>query len=235
LREFYLHWHHRLTIALVLAGTLLSSMHQSYLGGLFLIAKGRVHPLWYSSYLTTLFYLSALPAGIALLIIALYLCVRSLNARIEYATLEELSRVMAVLLAIYGVLRIFDLARNGALAYLFAPHVETVYFWTEFVLFVVLPLALLSRPRVRHNPQFLYWTCAVVAMGFMCNRLNVSITAIDAMTGAHYVPKWPELALTVSVLTAGVVAFRLAVIHLDIVPKRKPLPALAWIEAPAKA
>ena len=33
LRDLYLHWHHRLTIALVMAGTLLSSMHQSYLGG----------------------------------------------------------------------------------------------------------------------------------------------------------------------------------------------------------
>jgi len=232
-REFYSHWHHRATIALVLAGTLLSSMHQSYLGALFLIAKGKVYPLWYSPYLTTLFYLSALPAGIALLIIALYLCVRSLNARIEYAILEELSRVMALLLAIYGVFRAFDLARNGALPYLFAPRVESAYFWTEIVLLVVLPLALLSRPRVRHNPQLLYWTCAVVAMGFMCNRLNVSITAIDAMTGVHYVPKWPELALTMAVLTAGVVAFRLAVIHLDIFPKRKPLPALNWIEAKA--
>ncbi len=234
-REFYSHWHHRLTIALVLAGTLLSSMHQSYLGALFLIAKGKVYPLWYSPYLTTLFYLSALPAGIALLIIALYLCVRSLNASIEYAILEELSRVMAILLAIYGVFRAFDLARNGALPYLFAPRAESLYFWTEIVLLVILPLALLSQSRVRHNPQLLYWTCAVVTMGFMCNRLNVSITAIDAMTGARYVPKWPELALTVAVLTAGVVAFRQAVIYLDIVPKREALPRVAWVEAPAEA
>jgi Ni/Fe-hydrogenase subunit HybB-like protein len=149
--------------------------------------------------------------------------------------LEELSRVMAFLLAIYGVLRALDLARNGALPYLFAPRVETAYFWTEILLLVVLPLVLLSRSRVRYDPQLLYWTCAIVAMGFMCNRLNVSITAIDAMTGANYVPKWPEFALTIAVLTAGVVAFRLAVIHLDIVPKRKPLPRVSWIEAPAEA
>jgi len=235
LREFYLHWHHRLTIALVLAGTLLSSMHQSYLGGLFLIAKGKVYPLWYSPYLTTMFYLSAIPAGIAMLIIALYLCVRSLNARVEYTILEEFSRVMALLLAIYGVFRALDLLRNGGAAYLFAPRAETLYFWVEFTLLVIVPVALLSQARVRHDPQLLYWTCAVVVMGFMSNRLNVSITAIDAMTGAHYVPKWPELALTAAVLAAGVVAFRLAVIYLDILPKREPQPRVLWVGAPAEA
>jgi Ni/Fe-hydrogenase subunit HybB-like protein len=235
LREFYLHWHHRITIALVMAGTLLSSMHQSYLGALFLIAKGRVYPLWYSPYLTTMFYLSAIPAGIAMLIIALYLCVRSLNAKIEFAILEEFGRVMALLLGVYGVFRALDLARNGALPYLFAHRVETLYFWVEMLLLVVLPLALLSQSKVRNNPQFLYWTCAIVVMGFMTNRLNVSITAIDAMTGANYVPKWPEFALTIAVLTAGVCAFRWAVIYLDIVPKREPPPKLKWVAAPAEA
>ena len=77
---------------------------------------------------------------------------------------------------------------------------ETVYFWAEILLLVVLPLALLSQSKVRNNPQFLYWTCAIVVMGFMANRLNVSITAVDAMTGANYVPKWPEFALTMAVL-----------------------------------
>ena len=234
-REFYLHWHHRATIALVLAGTLLSSMHQSFLGGLFLIAKGKVYPLWYSPYLTTMFYLSAIPAGIAMLIIALYLCVRSLNAKIEYAILEEFSRVMALLLAIYGVFRALDLVRNGAAPYLFAPRSETIYFWLEILLLIVAPVALLLQPRVRYNPQYLYWTCVIVVMGFMANRMNVSITAVDAMTGANYVPKWPELALTGTVLTVGVLAFRAAVIYLDIVPKREPLPRMTWLEAPAEA
>jgi Ni/Fe-hydrogenase subunit HybB-like protein len=235
LREFYLHWHHRITIALVMAGTLLSSMHQSYLGALFLIAKGRVYPLWYSPYLTTMFYLSAIPAGIAMLIIALYLCVRSLNAQIEFAILEEFSRVMALLLGVYGVFRALDLLRNGALSYVFARRVETVYFWIEILLLVVLPLALLSQSKVRNNPQSLYWTCAIVVMGFMANRLNVSITAIDAMTGANYVPKWPEFALTIAVLTAGVCAFRWAIIYLDIVPKREPLRTVKWVLSPAEA
>lgn len=236
-REFYLKWHHKVLVALVLAGVLLSSMHQSFLGGLFLIAKGHVYPLWYSQYLTTMFYLSAIPAGIAMLIIAVYLCVRSLNVRVEYALLKELSHVMGLLLAVYGVFRFLDLSKNHATQYFFVARKETLYFWLEIALLVVLPLALLSIKKVRDTPQFLYWTCASVVMGFMANRLNVSITALDAMTGANYSPKWPEMALTIAVLTAAVLAFRAAVIYLDILPKyatRK----LHWVvtgDSPAEA
>ena len=112
---------------------------------------------------------------------------------------------------------------------------ENLWLFFTFLALVVLPLALLSQSRVRNNPQFLYWTCAIVVMGFMTNRLNVSITAVDAMTGANYVPKWPEFALTIAVLTAGVCAFRWAIIYLDIVPKREPRPAIKWTAAPAEA
>jgi Ni/Fe-hydrogenase subunit HybB-like protein len=231
LRVTLLHYHHRVLIGIVLAGVLLSSMHQSFLGGLFLIAKGKVYPLWYSPYLTTLFYLSAIPAGIAMLTIVLYLCVRSLNVKLEYGLLEEMSRVMGMLLAVYAVFRLLDLTRGGGIHYIFAPRVETAYFWLEIACLVIIPLFLLSQSRVRNNPQALYWTCAVVVMGFMANRLNVSITAIDAVTGAHYVPKWPEFALTIAVLTGAAVIFRLAVIYLDILPKKalEPAKATAWV------
>jgi Ni/Fe-hydrogenase subunit HybB-like protein len=231
IRVTLLHYHHRVLIGIVLAGVLLSSMHQSFLGGLFLIAKGRVYPLWYSPYLTTLFYLSAIPAGIAMLTIVLYLCVRSLNVKLEYGLLEEMSRVMGMLLAVYAVLRLLDLAKGGGIHYVFAPRVETAYFWLEIACLVIIPLFLLSQSRVRNNPQALYWTCAVVVMGFMANRLNVSITALDAMTGARYVPKWPEFALTIALLAAAAIVFRLAVIYLDILPKKtlEPAKPTTWV------
>ena len=229
LRERVLHWHHRALIGIVLAGVLLSSMHQSFLGGLFLIAKGKVYPLWYSPYLTTLFYLSAIPAGIAMLTIVLYLCVRSLNVKLDYSLLEEMSRVMGMLLAVYAIFRLLDLSKGGGIHYVFAPRIETAYFWLEIACLVIIPLFLLSQSRVRNNPQALYWTCAVVVMGFMANRLNVSITAIDAMTGANYVPKWPEFALTIAVLTGAAVLFRLAVIYLDILPKKETVKPTTWV------
>lgn len=219
LKRFYLHWHHKALIALVLIGTLLSTMHQSFLGGLYLITKGKLDPLWYSPYLTTMFYLSAIPAGLAVTIMALYLCVRSLNVKIDITLLSDVSRVIAPLLAIYGVFRVVDLVNRGALPYLWIWREETLSFWLEFALLVVAPLALLSQEKIRNTPQRLYGTCAVVVMGFMTNRLNVSITGLQTTSGVYYVPKWTEFATSLMVITAAVLAFRYAVIYLDILPK----------------
>jgi len=232
-REFYLTWHHKILIALVLIGTLLSSMHQSFLGALYLITKGKLDPLWYSPYLTTEFYLSAIPAGLAVTIMALYLCVRSLNVKLDLKILSDVSRVIAPLLALWGVFRIVDLVTHDATPYLFVWREETLSFWLEMILLVIAPVVLLIREKVRSNPQYLYWTCALVVMGFMANRLNVSITGLQATSGVYYVPKWTEFATSLAVLTAVVLAFRYAVIYLDILPKNPP--QQRWMVSSAEA
>ena len=221
-RELYLQWHHSILIALVMAGTLLSSMHQSFLGGLYLITKGRLDPLWYTPYLTTMFYLSAIPAGLAVTIMAIYLCVRSLNARVDMAILSDVSRVIAPLLAMYGIFRAVDLISRGATPYLWMWREETLLFWLEIALLVVVPLVLLNRENVRNNPMHLYWTCAIIVMGFITNRLKVSITALQASSAFYYVPKWTEFAASLATITAAVAAFRYAVTYLDILPKNPP-------------
>jgi Ni/Fe-hydrogenase subunit HybB-like protein len=237
LRTWYLKWHHEVLVGLVLVGVVLSSLHQSFLGGLYLLTKGKLDPLWYSPSLTTLFYLSAIPAGLAVTVIALYLSIRSLDVKLDPRVLSEVSRVIAPLLALYAIFRAVDLSRNGALPYLFKWREESLSFWLEIGLFVVAPLVLLNMPKVRNNPQSLYWTCNLIVAGFMANRLNVSITGLQASAGVYYVPKWTEFAATLMVLTAAVLAFRYAVIYLDILPKngsRIP-PQLRWTVKSAAA
>jgi Ni/Fe-hydrogenase subunit HybB-like protein len=222
LRDFYLHWHHQILIGLVLVGVVLSSLHQSFLGGLYLLTKGKLDPLWYSPYLPSLFYLSAIPAGLAVTVIALYFSIRSLNARIDPAILSEVSSVIAPMLILYGMFRAVDLSTHGGAAQLFTWREETGLFWLEILMFVIGPVLLLSREKIRNNPLYLYWTCALVVAGFMTNRLNVSITGLQATSGVYYVPKWTEFAATLTVLTAAVVAFRYAVLYLDILPRENP-------------
>ena len=237
LRTWYLRWHHEILVGLVMAGVVLSSLHQSFLGGLYLLTKGKLDPLWYSPYLTTLFFLSAIPAGLAITVMALYLSVRSLNVKLDPAILSEVGRVIAPLLALYGIFRVVDLSKNGALPYLWMWREETLSFWLEIGLFVLAPLVLLNLPKVRNNPQSLYWTCATVVGGFMANRLNVSITGLQASSGVYYVPKWTEFAATLMVLTLAVLVFRYAVIYLDILPKNvtKIPPQLRWTAKGAAA
>jgi len=229
LRTTLLHYHHRILVAVVLAGVLLSSMHQSYLGGLYLIARGKVHPLWYSQYMHAMFYLSAIPAGLALTIMAIYLCMRSLNVRIDPTILSDCGRMVQMLLIVYAFFKVLDLISNQALGYAFQRTVEAGYFWLEMALFLILPITLLSFESVRNNLEKLYWTCAVVVGGFMVDRLNVSINSLQTAMGTHYVPKWSEFASTILVVAAGVLAFRYAVIYLDVLPKAAPKPVQRWI------
>jgi Ni/Fe-hydrogenase subunit HybB-like protein len=219
LRECYLRWHHRILIALVLIGVLLSSLHQSYLGGLFIIFKGKMYPLWYSNYQTTLFYMSAIPAGMAMIIMALYLSVRSLNVRIDLRILDDFSRIITPILVIFTLFRFADLSKQHALGYLFLPAAETGYFWLEMALFVAAPLVLFNLRPLRRKPIGLYWASAVTVAGFMVHRINVSITSLERATHAGYVPKWPEMAVTMMLVTAAVLAFRWAVLHLKILPQ----------------
>jgi Ni/Fe-hydrogenase subunit HybB-like protein len=218
-RDLYLKWHHEILIGLVLVGTVLSSLHQSFLGGLYLLTKGKLDPLWYSPYLPTLFYLSAIPAGLAVTIMALYLSARSLNVRVDLSILSDVSRVIAPMLLIYALFRGVDLLTHGGSLYLWKWREETLSFWLEIGLFVLAPVVLLSRERVRNHPQNLYWTCSLIVMGFVANRLNVSITGLQASSGFYYIPKWTEFALTLATIAAAILAFRYAVIYLDILPK----------------
>jgi Ni/Fe-hydrogenase subunit HybB-like protein len=233
MRQTLLTWQHRVLIGLVLIGVLLSSLHQSFLGGLFIIFKGKVYPLWYSQYQTTQFYLSALPAGLAMVIIAMYLSMRSLNAKLDPKLLDELSRVITPLLVIFGLFRFVDLLRQHAGEYLFMARPETFYFWLEIALFVVAPLVLFNLKRVRATPIGLYCAAAVTVMGFITHRVNVSITSLERATGTHYVPKWSELAVTIMLISAAVIAFRLAVLHLKIFPRTET--RNAWLVNEAAA
>jgi len=219
LRDTVLHFHHKILVGLVLAGVLLSSMHQSYLGGLYLIARGKVHPLWYSQYMHAMFYLSAIPAGLALTIMAIYLSMRSLNVRVDPSILSDCGRMVQVLLIVFAFFKALDLVANQALGYAFQLTPEAGYFWLEMLLFLAIPIALLSFESVRTNLEKLYWSCAIVVAGFMVGRLNVSINALQTAMGTHYVPKWSEFASTILVIAAAVLAFRYAVIYLDVLPK----------------
>lgn len=220
-RELVLHWHHRVTVGVVMAGVLLSSMHQSFLGGLFLISPGKLYPLWYTHNIHALFFLSAIAGGLAMTVVALHLSMRSLDARIDYGILRELARVISLLLVVYVVFRGLDLLSTGGAQYLFRPVRETAFFWLEVMLLAVVPLTLLQIKKVLDTPLYLYWTCCMVVAGFVINRLNVCITGFERSMNVLYTPKWSEIASTLLLLAGCVIAFRYAVLYLDIMPRIK--------------
>ena len=205
-----------ITIPLVIAGVLLSTLHQSSLGSLFLIVPSKLHPYWYSPLLPLFFFISAVGAGMAMVIFESNLSARAFGQEIEMPLLAALGRAMAGVLGVYGILRLRDLWRRGALVHLREPSTETFLFVLEIVLGLLIPLSLLLLRRVREDREGLFAAAVLVITGFFLNRLNVSITGLEYSARAHYFPRWTEVAVTLSMVGIGFVCFALAARYLNV-------------------
>jgi len=205
-----------ITIPLVIVGVLLSTLHQSSLGSLFLIVPSKLHPYWYSPLLPILFFISAVGTGMAIVIFESNLSARAFGREIEMPLLVVLGRAMAVVLGLYGILRLGDLWRRGALIHLREPTTETLLFALEISVGLFIPLLLLLLPQVRENQEGLFMIAVMVITGFLLNRLNVSITGLEYSAHAHYFPKWTEVAVTLSLVGTMFLFFALAVRYLNV-------------------
>ncbi len=212
---------HNLIIPLVVAGVILSTLHQSSLGSLYLIVPEKLHPIWYSSNLPYLFFLSAVAVGPAMVTIESYLSSRAFKKEIEIHILSKLGKVTAVALMVYFVLKVEDMVNYKLFKYIFTLSYESAMFWLEFSLGVILPIILLVNTKVRESKKWLFYAQLTTVLGFILNRLNVSITALESYTQARYFPKWSEILITMFMVSLGFAAFRLIAKHLPVFPPTK--------------
>jgi Ni/Fe-hydrogenase subunit HybB-like protein len=204
---------------LVIAGVLLSTLHQSSLGSLYLIVPSKLHPLWYTPLLPFLFFVSAIGGGIAMVILESYLSRRAFGRHLEMDLLEPLARAMVVALGVYGLLRMIIIYKNGAIAGLLHPGYEERMFLLEMGIGVAAPVGLLLFDRVRTSPTGLVASSLMAVMGFVMNRLNISVTGMERAAGVRYLPSWMEITVSLGLVGLGMALFALAVRYLPIFPE----------------
>jgi Ni/Fe-hydrogenase subunit HybB-like protein len=220
-------------IPLVILGVILSTLHQSSLGTVYLIMPEKLHPFWYSPLLPVFFFISAIAVGLAMTIFESSMSSKHFGRQLELPILQELGRVLVVVLCVYGILRFEDLLHRGVLKLMFRPGYEMYLFWLEILLSLIAPLLLLSQKKIRATAQGLYLAAVLVVLGFITNRLNVSITGQETSAGMHYIPKWTEIAVTGGIIAAGFALFGLATKYLPIFPAEEE--AHATTEQPVVA
>ena len=207
------------TTPLVIVGVILSTLHQSSLGSLYLIVPSKLHPLWYTPLLPYLFLISAVSAGIGMTILESYLSKRAFGRHLEMDLLEPLARGMAVALGVFGLLRVIVIVRDGTVATLLAPGYEEWMFLLEMGVGVVLPVGLLLVERVRTNPTGLVVSALLAVLGFVMNRLNVSVTGMEHAAAVQYVPSWMEITVSLGLVALGFALFATAVRYLPVFPE----------------
>jgi Ni/Fe-hydrogenase subunit HybB-like protein len=205
-----------ISVPLVIAGVLFSTLHQSSFGSLYLIVPGRLHPLWYSSLLPVHFYISCIASGLSMVIFESYLITRAFNKEDGFNNPELNMNILsgaafAVLIALIAgfLLKIYDFVNNGKLIYLTILSTETYLFYLEIVVGTIVPICLLSNRKFREDRKWLYIITVCVISGLILNRLNVSITGLVASSGVNYFPSFDEISITMMLVVLAIFAFRL--------------------------
>lgn len=201
---------------LVIAGVILSTLHQSSLGALFLIVPGKLHPLWYTPMLPVLFFLSALAVGLAMVAVESSLSSRAFGRSLELPQLRGLGKGAAHALTLYLAVKVADLVARGAWPLAFQATVEATMFALEVGVGVVIPLALLWHPHTRRSPRAIGIASGLAVLGVVLNRLNVGVTGMLASSGARYVPSWMEVQITLAIVAAGILAYLWIAEHLPV-------------------
>jgi len=209
-------WVKKIYPVLVCLGILLSTLHQSSLGSLFLIFPEKMHPFWYTPAIPFFFFLSAIACGLAMTIFESTLSARAFGRGLERSVMTELGGALYVVLWVIALLKVQDFVHRNVFTSIFKPSYEAYFLWLELALCFVIPLFMLSFKKVRTNPHLLYIAALSTILGFVTNRLNVAMTSMETWVGHHYLPSFTELSITLMICAMGFFLFSMAVQFLPI-------------------
>ncbi len=213
----------KMTLALTIFGVVLSTMHQSSLGALYLIAPSKMHPLWYSSYLPVFFFVSSIAAGLSMVIFEGSLSHRYLHDKMDDTYMSEHDGVIlgfakgaSVVLMGYFCIKIVGLALDNNWNYLFTGY--GAWFLVELLGFVLLPALLYAIAVREQNFKLIKWTALLTVLGIVLNRFNVSLVAFNWQLppADRYFPSWMEITISVFIVTVGLLVFRFISTHMPI-------------------
>jgi Ni/Fe-hydrogenase subunit HybB-like protein len=204
------------TIPLVIAGIVLSTLHQSSLGSLFLIAPFRLHPLWYSPIIWLLFFVSAVGLGLMMVTLESFFSAWFFGHRLRMDLLAGLGKAASVVLLLYATLRFGDLAHRGQLVRVLDGSPLSFVFLFELALSAVVPGLLLAIPRVRQSPRGLGMAASMTVLGMIGYRFDVCIVAFKRPDGMSYFPTWTEVAVSVGIVAAALLVFLFFVENLNV-------------------
>ncbi len=210
----------KIMFLLIIAGVVLSCMHQSSLGALMAIAPYKVHPLWYTPVMTLLFLMSAIAVGYPMVIFESMWASRAFGRKPEMEILTPLAKLIPFFIGAYMVAKISDLVIRDAYVYLFDGSFQSMMFILEFGFGVMLPFFLLLSERVRRSPTGLFICAALyVILGVLLNRINVFVVAYKPpYAEGPYVPSIGEIAVTVAMISALILCYRVIVSILPVLP-----------------
>ncbi len=211
---------------IVIVGAVLSTLHQAALGSLLLIQPAKLNPLWWTPWIPPLFFVSAIAIGLAMTIFESSMSSRYFQRGLETHLLAKLAGAIPYILGLYLVMKFVQLTLEAKLGLLFSSGIMSLLFWSEILIGAVIPIALFSFKQVRESSNGLLAGALFTLFGMILNRFNVSWFAVKHadplyyvptfMNKVHYFPSLPEVAISIGIFSAGILAFGLAAKYLPL-------------------
>jgi Ni/Fe-hydrogenase subunit HybB-like protein len=206
----------------IIAGVVLSCMHQSSLGSLMLVAPTKLHPLWYTPILPLLFLTSAITVGYPMVVFETTLATKSLKLDSEMNVLGPLTRVTVILLGMYAALKIGDMVVRGTYVYLLNGTAQSNAFLVELIVGVLVPWFMLLSEKVRKSRRHLFIASTMIVGGVLLNRINVFVVGYKPpVSEAQYFPAVGEILITVGLIACLMFLYRVLVTYLPVFSARR--------------
>jgi Ni/Fe-hydrogenase subunit HybB-like protein len=213
----------KLTLLLTIFGVVLSTLHQSSLGALFLIAPSKLHPLWYSPYLPVFFFVSSIIAGLSMVIFESTLSHRYFAAKMDEAHMKEkdavtlgFGKAASLVLAGYFIIKVIGISEGNNWHLLATSY--GLWFLLELIGFVALPCFLYAIGVREKKLNLIKWTAVWTVLGIIVNRFNICLVAFNwhLPSSERYFPHWMEIGISVFLVTVGLIVYRFIVTRMPI-------------------
>jgi Ni/Fe-hydrogenase subunit HybB-like protein len=202
-----------MTLGAVILGITLSTLHQSGLGALYLTARDKIHPLWYSEWIPILFFVSSIFAGLSMVIFEGSISYKVFSDRIStkdhkshHEIIHSLAKICAIVLFVYLFMHILNFVHSKNYEYLGTRMGN--WYLVEVLGFVLLPLILFFHSYRRRNLLLVKIAAVVTMIGVIINRLNVTIIGFNWDAPVQYYPTWKEIVVTLAIISIEIWVFR---------------------------
>ena len=213
-----------LTLAVVIFGIALSTLHQSGLGALFLMAKPKIHPLWYSEFIPILFFISSIFAGLSTVIILETVSRKVFRYQMSNEHKEthrpimfSLAKICTVTMFVYLFMVILVFIHGKNFSYINTPW--GYWYLVEIIGFVLIPCIMFLYGFRRLNLNLVRIAAAMAILGIILNRLNISTIAYNWYDTVSHFPTWMELVGSFAVVIAQLLVFRWIVRRMPVYTK----------------
>lgn len=218
-----------MTLGAVIFGVTLSTLHQSGLGALYLMAKPKIHPLWYTEFIPVLFFVSSIFAGLSMIILEGTLSHRVFGKQIDpkkHGSLDDmllgLGKGAAIALFVYYFFKLLVFVHDRQWDLLATKW--GAWYLVELLGFVLVPCVMFTYAVRNRRAGLLRLAAAGALIGVLLNRLNISVIAFNWQSAERYFPSWQEFIVTLTVLFTEIWVFRWIVLRMPVLREAHELP-----------